>query len=56
MFNRNRIDGSRKRFRRKPQKAGDKAEDMVEKLGKWWAVQGLNLRPHACEACALPLS
>ena len=26
-------------------------------LGKrWWAVQGLNLRPHACEACALPLS
>ncbi len=19
----------------------------------WWAVQGLNLRPHACEACAL---
>lgn len=23
---------------------------------EWWAVQGLNLRPHACEACALPLS
>ena len=19
----------------------------------WWAVQDLNLRPHACEACAL---
>ena len=23
---------------------------------KWWAVQGLNLRPLACEASALPLS
>ena len=22
----------------------------------WWARQGLNLWPHACEACALPLS
>ena len=22
----------------------------------WWAVQGLNLRPLACEASALPLS
>src|SRR5437016_14448366 len=20
---------------------------------RWWAVQDLNLRPHACEACAL---
>jgi hypothetical protein len=24
--------------------------------GKWWARQGLNLRPHPCEGCALPLS
>jgi hypothetical protein len=22
----------------------------------WWARQGLNLRPHPCEGCALPLS
>ena len=22
----------------------------------WWAMQGLNLRPHPCEGCALPLS
>ena len=25
-------------------------------LLSWWAVQGLNLRPLACEASALPLS
>src|SRR3546814_4588833 len=25
-------------------------------LGPWWARQGLNLRPHPCEGCALPLS
>jgi hypothetical protein len=24
--------------------------------GKWWAMQGSNLRPHPCEGCALPLS
>ncbi len=24
--------------------------------GLWWARQGLNLRPHPCEGCALPLS
>jgi hypothetical protein len=24
--------------------------------GAWWAVQVLNLRPHPCEGCALPLS
>ena len=24
--------------------------------GAWWAQQGLNLRPHPCEGCALPLS
>lgn len=23
---------------------------------RWWAVQVLNLRPHPCEGCALPLS
>ena len=23
---------------------------------RWWARQGLNLRPHPCEGCALPLS
>ena len=25
-------------------------------LKRWWARQGLNLRPHPCEGCALPLS
>src|SRR3546814_16395038 len=25
-------------------------------LGPWWARQGLTLRPHPCEGCALPLS
>ena len=23
---------------------------------RWWAMQDLNLRPHPCEGCALPLS
>ena len=22
--------------------------------GKWWAMKGLNLRPHPCKGCALP--
>ena len=28
----------------------------MQRLAKWWARQGLNLRPHPCEGCALPLS
>jgi site-specific DNA recombinase len=32
------------------------SEGVPSFVRKWWAVQGLNLRPHACEACALPLS
>lgn len=29
---------------------------VVKSEEKWWAMQGLNLRPHPCEGCALPLS
>ncbi len=29
---------------------------MENKISYWWARQGLNLRPHPCEGCALPLS
>jgi hypothetical protein len=28
----------------------------MEGVEKWWAVQGLNLRPLPCESSALPLS
>lgn len=28
----------------------------AKRLKRWWAMQGLNLRPHPCEGCALPLS
>lgn len=26
---------------------------MSKSLKSWWAMQGLNLRPHPCEGCAL---
>jgi len=38
----------------RPRKAGHKIPIFLRVL--WWARQGLNLRPHPCEGCALPLS
>jgi hypothetical protein len=32
------------------------ASRYIEETGKWWAMQGLNLRPLPCEGSALPLS
>ena len=29
---------------------------LIFQVDLWWARQGLNLRPHPCEGCALPLS
>ena len=35
-----------------PARLSEPADCLIE----WWAMQGLNLRPHPCEGCALPLS
>jgi hypothetical protein len=44
------IDGSRSTGARRS------AARAIFREGRWWALQGLNLRPHPCEGCALPLS
>ena len=36
-------------------KSGDQKMSIFLRV-LWWARQGLNLRPHPCEGCALPLS
>ena len=38
------------------QRRGDQAKKGVRVARQWWARQGLNLRPLACEANAVPLS
>ena len=41
-------------FWRKEYIARYSTEAKIKKLEKWWAMQGLNLRPHPCKGCALP--
>ena len=43
------------RFENFPGKIGFHKIPLFQRV-LWWARQGLNLRPHPCEGCALPLS
>gem|GEM_PF-3317325 len=43
------------RFEHFPGKIGFHKIPLFQRV-LWWERQGLNLRPHPCEGCALPLS